>query len=219
VLLGAGAAALAARAARPDAYMADDRGIPDLERLFPAHVGDWRVDASIPVVLPSPDLQARLNQFYNQVLSRTYVDSTGYRIMLSVAYGGDQSDGTRAHRPEGCYPGQGFQITASRVGAVDLGGRRLRIRRLMARLGARHEPISYWIVVGDSVALSGTEQKLVQLGYGMRGLVADGMLVRVSSIDRDMQAAYPKHDRFIVAAYRQMGEQTAQRVFGRGAQA
>ncbi|MEZ5643424.1 MAG: EpsI family protein [Burkholderiaceae bacterium] len=59
------------------------------------------------------------------------------------------------------------------------GARRIPVRRLMSQLGSRHEPITYWIVVGGEVVTTGIGQKLAQMRYGVRGVIADGMLVRV----------------------------------------
>lgn len=194
MLGGAGAAAWA----KPRRQLADEIGIPDLPSLFPKRFGNWREDTSIPVILPSPDVQALLDRIYNQVLARTYVNAEGQRIMLSVAYGGDQSDGTSAHRPEVCYPAQGFAITANDASTLTLEeGKRIPVRRLMSRLGGRAEPITYWIVVGGEVVTSGIGQKLAQLRYGVRGVIADGMLVRVSSIDPEPDRAFAVHDRFV----------------------
>lgn len=192
------AASFAGAAAwRPTAKLADQRAKVDLETMFPKTFGDWRVDDRMPVQLISPDTQAMLNKIYNQTLSRTYVNGKGERIMLSVAYGGDQSDGTRAHRPEVCYPAQGFQITSSSQGVVRLGDHDLRVRRLQSRLGGRVEPLIYWITVGERTTLSGTEQKLAQLAYTVRGVVPDGMLVRVSSIDPDAARAWGMQAGFV----------------------
>ena len=197
VLVLAASALAGAHAWRPTAHLADQRPKVELEAMFPKQFGDWTVDARMPVQLVSPDQQAVLNAIYNQTLSRTYVDRDGHRVMLSVAYGGDQSDATRAHRPEVCYPAQGFQVGSGADNAYELGGRTLRVRNLVARHGARVEPISYWITVGDRITLSGTEQKLAQLSYSVRGVVPDGMLVRVSSIDPDSRRAWGVHQRFI----------------------
>lgn len=191
------ASAAMAHFARPTEKIADSGPRVDLESLFPREFGDWRVDDRTPVVLPSPELQAKLDAIYNQVLSRTYVNRSGERIMLSVAYGGDQSDGTNAHRPEVCYPAQGFQMLGNEVGTLDLGGRSMPVKRLLSRLGSRTEPITYWIVVGDKVVTSGTQQKLAQLQYGVRGLIPDGMLVRVSSIGTDAKASYALQATFV----------------------
>lgn len=218
VVTGLMAASYAGAAAwRPTRRLADTRPKVELETLFPKAFGDWRVDDRMPVQLISPDTQAVLDKIYNQTLSRTYVNPKGERIMLSVAYGGDQSDATRAHRPEVCYPAQGFQIIGRSQGELDLGGRSLRVQQLVSKLGARNEPISYWITVGDRVTLTGTEQKLAQLAYSMRGVVPDGMLVRVSSIDPDAGRAYAMHGAFVTAMATSLPAAGRAQVLGRAA--
>ncbi|NLZ39658.1 MAG: EpsI family protein [Comamonadaceae bacterium] len=191
------ASAAGAVAWRPHRRLADSHPRVDLETLFPRQFGDWRVDERVPVQLVSPDTKALLDKIYNQTLARTYVNGRGERIMLSVAYGGDQSDATRAHLPEVCYPAQGFQILSSRKATLELGSRSLRVRRLVSQQGARVEPITYWIMVGERVALSGTDQKLAQLSYSTRGVIPDGMLVRVSSIDSDAAHAFGLQQQFV----------------------
>lgn len=190
-------AAVAAHVLRPTQYMSDMRPKQTLEQLFPKRFGKWVVDDRMPVQLISPDQAAVLNAIYNETLSRTYVNPAGERVMLSVAYGGDQSDGTRAHRPDVCYPAQGFQITASSRHQLRPLGKPLDVQRLVAKLGGRNEPITYWIVVGDQTVISGTEQKLAQLRYGLRGVIPDGLLVRVSTIDGDAQRAFAIQDQFV----------------------
>lgn len=208
------AGAALAFAGKPKAYLADQIGKPDLESLFPKQFGPWRLDASLPAILPAPDVQAQLDAIYNQVLSRTYIDTGGRRIMLSVAYGGDQSDGTSAHRPEVCYPAQGFEITANAKATQSAGGGTLVVRRLMSRLGGRSEPITYWVVVGNEVATTGIEQKLAQMRFGLRGVIADGMLVRVSSIDPDMAKAHAVQAGFIASMAEALPGPLRARVFG-----
>lgn len=199
---------------RPTVYLADRIGKPDLELMFPRQFGEWRVDSSLPVIAPAPDVQARLDAIYNQVLARTYVNASGQSIMLSVAYGGDQSDATRAHRPEICYPAQGFDITHDKPGLQRIAGGTLPVRMLMSRFGDRQEPITYWIVVGNEVATSGMQQKLAQMRYGLRGLIADGMLVRVSSLDANREHAYTVHASFIADLAAGMPSATRSRAFG-----
>lgn len=184
---------------RPTAHLADSRPKVELEAIFPKQFGEWAVDERMPVQLVSPDTQAMLDKIYNQTLSRTYVNASGERIMLSVAYGGDQSDGTRAHRPEVCYPAQGFQLLSGDTAILQTLEGSLRVKRLVAKLGGRIEPITYWVIVGDRVVLSGTEQKIAQLRYSTRGIIPDGMLVRVSSISGDADAAFRLQGRFIAS--------------------
>ncbi|WP_418321475.1 exosortase-associated protein EpsI, B-type [Piscinibacter sakaiensis] len=197
VLLLAMVAVAVAAAWRPILPLADTRPPINLESLFPKSFGTWTLDDRMPVQLVSPDTAAVLDKIYNQTLSRTYVNKRGERIMLSVAYGGDQSDGTRAHRPEVCYPAQGFQILSEQRDEVALHSKNLRVRRLVAKLADRVEPITYWTTVGDRLAVSGTEQKLAQLSYSTRGFIPDGMLVRVSNIDADAKSAFERQSAFI----------------------
>lgn len=199
---------------RPTAYLADQIGKPDLETLIPTQFGAWRQDAGIPLVLPSPDVQAQLDAIYNQVLSRNYISASGQRIMLVIAYGGDQYDGTSAHRPEACYPAQGFDINFNEKAVLPAAGLSLNVRRLMSKRGERHEPLTYWVVVGNKVATSGVEQKLAQMRYGLRGVIADGMLVRVSSIDADRAKGHAVQADFISALAAGLPFPVRPRVFG-----
>ena len=185
--LGALAAMLSASAlaewARPTIKESDLRPGFKLETLFPISFGEWVVDDSIPVIVPPPDLQARLDRIYNQTLARTYINRRGERVMFSVAYGGDQSDGLTVHQPEVCYVAQGFKLEWTRPAAMKLEGLTIPVRQLLTTLGRRVEPITYWILVGDQAIISNTERRLVTLRYGLKRRIPEGMLVRVSSID------------------------------------
>jgi len=206
--------ACAAYYMKPTIYMTDKLGKPDLETLFPKQFADWKIDERSGIIQPSPDTLALLNSIYNQILTRTYIDSKGYRIMLSVAYGGDQSDGTRAHVPEVCYPAQGFQITDNRRSQLVLGNRPVSSRLLMAKMGNRSEPITYWLLVGDKVSTTRSEQKLTQFKLGLKGLIPDGMLVRVSSIDENMLHGHQMQADFLAQMAQAFPEATRDRVFG-----
>jgi EpsI family protein len=196
VLCLAGATAALANALVPTIKIADARPKTPLAEAFPTAFGDWLEDKSVPVVLPAPDVQANLDKVYNQVMARTYVNRDGYRIMLSVAYGGDQSDGMAVHRPEVCYPAQGFEVIKVWGDALSLADRAIPVTRATTRLGGRQEPLTYWIINGDEVIARGFDGRIVQLKYTLRGRIPDGMLVRVSSIDGDPDRAFGMQDRF-----------------------
>jgi EpsI family protein len=215
VLLMLMLAAFAGAAAwKPKLHMADTRENMELEKIFPRQFEDWVIDDRLPIQLVSPDTVAMLKKIYNQTLSRTYVNAAGDRVMLSVAYGGDQSDATRAHRPEVCYPAQGFQIISESKAMLPVLGRELPIRRLVARLGGRIEPISYWVMVGNRPVTSGTGQKFAQLEYSTRGVIPDGMLVRVSTIDARTERSFAVHAVFIDALAHALDAAVAPRVIG-----
>ncbi|HEY4083235.1 MAG TPA: EpsI family protein [Burkholderiaceae bacterium] len=200
---------------RPTVHLADSERKVELESIFPKSFGNWQIDTNIPASIVSPDVQAMLKELYNQTLSRTYINNrTGQRIMLSVAYGGDQSDASRAHRPDVCYPAQGFDVLSSGRTVLSLPEGTLPVERMVAKLGPRVEPITFWFAVGDYVAVSGQDQKLAQLRYGLRGLIPDGMLVRVSSIDNDEGVAYALQADFVRQMQEAFDPSWVPRVFG-----
>jgi EpsI family protein len=191
------AAALAA-SLTPSQRLADQREPVDLKRLVPEQFADWKTDASLVPVGLSADVRAKLDELYSQTLERTYINPKGQRIMLSIAYGGDQrGEATQVHRPEFCYTAQGFRIVRNAVGELSTDYGALPVRRLVAVQGRRNEPITYWVTVGDKATLPGLDRKLAQLSYGLAGKIPDGMLVRVSSIDSDEKQAHQLQERFI----------------------
>lgn len=181
----------------PTVKLADQKPRLDLAAMVPEQFGEWRVDPTIIPLQVDPATQAKLDKIYNQTLSRTYVNRDGERVMLSMAYGGEQSDRLQVHKPEVCYGAQGFEVENRGYADLAVAGGALPVKRLYAVSGARHEPITYWITVGDRAIRPGLQQKLQQLRYGLGGTVPDGMLVRVSSIDTDEQAAFALQQRFI----------------------
>lgn len=182
------ACAIGAQVATPTDKSADLRPAVNLGRLIPAAFGHWRVDDTVAPVQVAPAVQARLNDLYSQTLSRTYVNQLGQRVMLVLAYGGDQRDSLAIHMPEVCYAAQGFDIVRNQKARFDTGFGAIPVSQLVARQPRRYEPITYWIRVGDSVDGTGLRRKLTQIKYGMGGLIPDGMLFRVSSIGPDEQA-------------------------------
>lgn len=181
----------------PTQRIADQQEKVNLEIMIPAKFGDWQIDKSIVPLQIDAETQAKLDKIYNQTLARTYVNSQNERIMLSVAYGGDQSDNLAVHKPEVCYYVQGFEIMKILSDELATQYGKLPIKRLLAVKGNRNEPITYWVTVGDKAVLPGFDQKLQQLRYGLTGNVPDGMLVRISSIDNDNDKAYQLQTIFI----------------------
>ena len=204
-----------ALAMKPTKKLADTLEKPVLETMIPQQIGEWKVDPTIIPITPSPDVQALLDKLYNQVLARTYVNPAGQRIMLSIAYGGEQSDSLRVHEPEVCYAAQGFQVSDSVPGTLPTQYGALPVKRLVAVQGNRNEPITYWVVVGDKATVTGLQQKFAQLSYGLTGKVPDGFLVRISSIDRDPQTAYGLQEAFIKSMLGALSEQDRARISGR----
>lgn len=198
----------------PTVKMADQRGRFDLDARIPSEFGDWKIDPTVVPLQVDPDTQARLNRIYNQTLSRTYINRDGDRVMLSLAYGGDQSDSMGIHKPEVCYVAQGFDLRRNEVGEVSTAHGKLPVRQLLAVAGARSEPITYWITIGDKITRPGIDQRLQELKIGLTGVVPDGMLVRVSTIDTDTSHAYGVQAEFIRALMERLPAADRARLIG-----
>jgi len=195
----------------------DARAQVPLESIFPMQFGGWRPDpASSVFVRPAVD-QARQFQMYDQVLERTYINDQGQRLMLSVAYGRQQSVGLQMHRPEVCYRAGGFQVQDIAPATITVAGRSLPVTHLLAHMDGRPEPITYWRLLGSGVVTDDSSFKLQQLTQGLRGRVLDGLLVRVSSIDRDTAGAHRLQARFADQMAKAMTAEQRERAFGREA--
>lgn len=208
------AAAGMALALKPTAMVSEQGPKIDLETLIPKQFGEWRIDETIAPLIANPEQEALINRIYDQTLSRTYVNARGERIMLSIAYGGDQSDAMQVHKPEACYPAQGFQILKNASDVFSTGDANIPVRRLVATLGPRIEPITYWTTIGDTVAVNGIKWKLQQLKFGLTGKIPDGLLFRVSSIQADDGAAYVAQDDFTRALLRELSPEARKRIIG-----
>jgi EpsI family protein len=188
---------------KPSNYLADRYAKQKLADIVPTQFGPWTVDKSVVPVAASPDLQAVLDATYDEVLAVTYRDTEGRRIMLSMAYGRNQHRGMNTHRPEVCYPAQGFRIvkpgfeTSVPVQGADGKAFKVPVTRVVAAYGPRNEPISYWLRVDNQITSFGYSQRWANIKRGLQGDIPDGVLVRVSSIDRQNEAAFALQDRFI----------------------
>lgn len=191
------AASVGAIALRPSARMADARDAVSLEDIVPRQFGEWREDRAGPVQVVNPQTQELLDRLYSQVLSRVYVNAAGYRVMLSLAYGSDQRGALQAHKPEVCYPAQGFSVHGNEPAVLRTAFGEIPARRLATRSGQRHEPLTYWFTVGDRAVEGKLQKRLADLSAGLTGRIPDGLIFRVSSIDSDAARAWAVQERFV----------------------
>lgn len=198
----------------PKAKIADQERKINLETMIPQQFGDWKVDETIVPLQVSPDLQAALDKVYNQTLTRTYVNSKDERVMLSIAYGADQSDNVQLHLPEGCYRGQGFAVSNKTETLMQTLFGQVPVAKLIASKGPRNEPITYWTVVGGEVARDFWEMKKAKLRFALKGEVADGILIRVSSITPDAQRGYEIQREFSEAMLKALTPEQRARLIG-----
>lgn len=189
---------LLARWMVPTHYMADDRPPIALEQSMPHDFAGWQEDVSQGIVVADPTLQESINKLYSEVFNRSYVNAEGHRVMVSIAYGRNQnSNSTAAHRPEFCYSAQGFLVERHGARPLKFNDHEIPTARLVGKLAERIEPITYWVTLDETPTLPGFERKLQQLRYGLQGKIADGMLVRISTIGVNPEDEFAVHDQFV----------------------
>ena len=185
-MLAAATGAFALTPRHPIEYL----GARKLDTLVPRQVGKWVDKPSSSFVLPrDPDsLSAKL---YNEIVTRLYIAPGEIPVMMVVAYGKIQSDVLQLHRPEVCYAAVGFQISSSAEAVLPLAkGVGLPVRELTAVSDNRVEPICYWTRIGDALPTSGNQQRLMKLRQGLRGIIPDGILVRMSTVGESTPEAF-----------------------------
>ncbi|ACT48696.1 exosortase-associated protein EpsI, B-type [Methylotenera mobilis] len=199
---------------RPTYRMADHGELVVIEEMIPSQFGDWKVEQSKTAQIINPQIKETLDKIYTQTLSRTYVNNKNQRVMLSIAYGPDQSDVTALHYPEVCYPAQGFQVESIAQAKLDTDFGDIRIKRLVTSNNTRSEPLIYWTTVGDKVVRGAREAKLAQLQYGFQGIVPDGIVFRVSSISSSAEEAFLLQKSFVSALVKSLSAEDRARVAG-----
>lgn len=210
------AASVGAIVARSSTKAADLRPSISLEAMIPKHFGDWHEEPQRIVQVVNPQTQEILDRLYSETLSRTYVNASGYRIMLSLAYGSDQRGALQAHKPEVCYPAQGFTLHRSEPSRLETAFGTLPVQRLFTSKGPRQEPVTYWFTVGDAVVQGKFQKRLVDLRYSLTGRIPDGMLFRISSIDPDQGRANAIQDQFVSQLMQAVSPDERKRLSGLG---
>ena len=91
----------------------------------------------------------------------------------------------------------------------------LPVVRLVAALPERPEPITYWRLLGDEPVVDESSLKTRQFiaGLGRRGL-ADGLLVRISTIDANADAGWQWQEAFARDLATALSPQQRLRVLG-----
>ena len=180
--------AFAGIAMKPTKHLNSLRHEINLESSIPKVFNEWRVTDLNAQVLVNPQVADQLKRLYSQSVSRSYVNPKGEIVMLSIVYGGDQGRDTQVHSPEACYQAQGFQISGRSNGMLKTKYGMVPIRKLVATMGNRVEPITYWVNLGGVGSVDRTGFKIARLKMGLTGVIPDGILFRVSTISNETNA-------------------------------
>jgi EpsI family protein len=185
-----------------------------LERDVPERFGDWTAVPNGHGLVTTPELQQKIDLLYSQVLTRTYRNSNGYHVMLVIAYGEDQRGGLQAHRPEVCYPAQGFKLLSNEEAELITLHGPIDGRRLLTRNGERHEPVTYWFNVGGKPLTGWLERRVEVVRLVFSGRTPDGLLFRVSSVDLESARAWHEQQRFVKQLMTALRPEIRQRMAG-----
>jgi EpsI family protein len=197
-------AALLAHLLVPRELMARSSATLDLQQVIPNQFGNWKLLpnlAPVPAAEPEGFVETETNsaRIYSQEVGRGYTDNHGNVVMLMVAYGPVQNYRLKAHRPEICYTAAGFRISNQRVASVSWrdGAQPIKTTRLIAERESRFEPVTYWMRVGNDIATGVIDRQIIRLQYGLRGIIPDGALVRVSTVGLAEDSSFKVQDQFI----------------------
>lgn len=211
-----GGAWLIARQLTPNTYLADTRPPVKLDQMVPASFGEWRPDPNQAPMVVDPTQMELIDRLYQENLNRTYLNSSGHRLMLTIAYGRDQSEGVQLHTPEFCYPASGFPVGPSKETFVSLGYKEQPVVRLTAkRPGGALEPITYWVTMGDHVVNGGARARRdARFMYGFKDYIPDGILFRLSSIGQSAETEYEIQAKFLRDLFSVLTQDSKNRLAG-----
>jgi EpsI family protein len=214
-LLIMAASVLLAEYFKPTRFWADALGQPHYADIVPQAFGEWSVLPYGGNSVVNPVQAENLARLYTETLSRMYVHKPSGRVlMLSIAYGRDQSSDTQLHTPEQCYPSQGFVVEDQVDVDLPTSFGQLKSVRMKTRMSERVEPLTFFIRVGDKVVRGSRERNLARLGMGVKGYLVDGMLLRVSEITRQADPSFALQAQFVQDLLNAVGPQGRRTLIG-----
>lgn len=198
LLLGAGClAAFAGAEALKPRRLVSLMGGRTLTRVLPLRFAGWETEGGGDFVVPK-EPGSLADMLYNETVMRSYRHGDGGpAVMMLAAHGDSQSDLLQLHRPEVCYQAVGFSIVGMQFDPLPLPpATALPVVEMTARAGSRVEDVLYWTRLGEFVPTTAGEQRADRLKTAFEGVVADGVLMRVSAVREGEAADWPRLRRF-----------------------
>lgn len=157
-----------------------------IDHAVPSIVGPWRVAATDGLVTaPSDELSAKL---YDQILTRIYRAPGLPDVALLIAYGRGQDADVQLHRPDACYPAQGYVLSAEQALPIGFGSRRVPAQIVTATRDALVSQVLFWTRIGDQLPVDAVAERRLIVHENLLGRMPDASLVRMS-IDTDNRSA------------------------------
>ena len=196
---------------------------PALSQTVPSAFGEWReVSFVAEQIDPSknPD-EPSMDRPYDDILMRAYGNSRGDVVLLTLAYGRNQRQEVKIHRPDVCYTAQGFQLVDRshvQFPVTGIGDRKVEGMRMLVSAPGRTEAVSYWIRIGDVFTDNAWKIRYHIFQQGVSGRAVDGMLVRVSQIvsgQREVSSErYRLQERFLADLVRALPKSARRQLVG-----
>lgn len=174
---------------------------------IPSQFGSWTEIASTLQVANLTVAQdgERTNETpYDEVVSRIYRDRGKSTVMLAIAYAAVQQQEVKIHRPDLCYPSQGFRVlSVTNTPLPNVAGKAapINVVHMLSSRDQRVEAVVYWLRTGANYGQRMWDGRLEIFTQGLHGKVPDGVLVRASKIisnPAEADAAYASLEAFLV---------------------
>ncbi|MGC4062627.1 MAG: EpsI family protein [Aquabacterium sp.] len=179
---------------------------PDLERYVPKQIGEWHVvESPLVQVGLTTGKETDMNQPYDETVMRTYQDDKGHTIQIALAWGQRQRQEIKIHRPELCYPAQGYSVSAlheATFPAKTTSGQPITGKRMVTKdRNDQTQLVSYWIRIGHVYSSSAWVTRMHILREGLQGRMTDGILVRASQYTSgdpgQQEATFQRQEQFL----------------------
>ena len=168
-----------------------------IEALLPNQIGSWSFTTRDGIVQTREESPL---PGYDQLVTRVYTAPGLPTIMVLIAYGSTQGGSLQLHRPETCYPGEGFRIRG--MTNADLrfdGSDPVAAQTFTAIRDERTEHLLYWTRISESFPRTTGQEYLGIMRRVIDGVVPDGVLVRLSTVGAEAAPSMAALDRFATA--------------------
>lgn len=196
VCLGAASAALALKPRRRTSLL----GAKRLAEITPKTIRGW-TSTDVGDLTASSNPDDLVNRLYGEVVQRIYRNqASGDEVMVLLAHGDSQTNDLQVHRPEECYPAFGYELSRDRSIELPIGnGATIPARQLLATAVGGSESVIYWVRMGEKLPNTERAQRVARLQTAIEGIVADGLLARLSVTTADQSAALAMIGGFVPA--------------------
>jgi len=118
----------------------------------------------------------------DNIVFRRYQDlSKGQVVTIYIAYYPNIESSDKAHAPEVCYPGQGWEVKSNKNIDVMIYGSTVKIKRMCIERNAEHQVVYSWWQTSSNIIAGNTWYHLEQIFKRLRLLDTSSIWVRISS--------------------------------------